>query len=1040
MPPPTPDPDVTRAGWRRRPVIAGTAGALIVAALAGVGIWRVELADRLLTHEIQAIHLPMRWQLRGIGLDGAVVGRVSIGDPARPDLTIDRLEVKTGPNGISRITLWGVRLHGRLSQGHLGFGSLDPLLHARSATPFRLPGWELRVIDARAVIDGDAGIIRLSASGSGPLRDGFSGTISGNAPAVALGGCAGKGNGLAARITTAGSQPQIDGGLTSGQWACGGAVFAHPGLAFSARLAPALDGGVARLALGPLTGTPVRARELALAGRWRSAPGGDVSGEGTISGDAVAPSAAALAPLLRGAAAARGTLAAPLLASLAHTLSVQQGARLSGHWTVRDGDQGLTLTVPEARLTGPQGDWLRLSRLTLSPAGPVGDFAVGGGLPALNGSLSSAGRGPHARLMVAMRGEGFAAGGARITLPAVQVVKAANGALAAHAAVVLSGPLPGGRVENLALSLNGGWTAQEGLLLGTTCTPVRADRLVFGSVALRQPAASLCPLAEALVKVGAGPTRVGGQVVRLALAGSVAGEAMRVTSGPLALAWSPTGQGMLSAKGLAVSLGAGGSAGGGASRFALASISGKLGRAGWDGAFAGADVALGAVPADLANAAGQWNWSNGTLRLAGMGFQLKDRAADARFYPLVARGASLELRQGVIHAAATLHEPKTDREVARLTVVHDLSASSGRLDFTVPALSFDKRLQPEGLSPLMLGIIANASGAVSGEGEVGWHGGKLTSHGSFATSGFDFAAPFGPVKGLSGHVVFTDLLGMVTAPDQHMHIASINPGIEVNDGEVSFALQPGGVLALNGVQWPFIDGRLRLLPIRMVLGAAESRRYELVIEGLNASKFLQYLDLANISATGTFDGHLPLVFEGGVGRIEGGLLTARPGGGSISYVGALSYRDMAPMANYVFRMLRSLKYTDMQIGMAGPLDGDIVTRMQLKGVGQGPGASRNFLSRQIARVPIQFNINVRAPFYRMVTSFRSFSDPSLLADPRTLGLVGSDGRPLHVKAPLEISSRPALAGDPPPTGEARTPPAPSAAQPGIQPPVSEHRP
>ena len=68
-----PDRNQLRSGRRLRPVVTGTAATLIVAALAGVGIWRVELADRLILHEVQALHLPARWQLRGVGVDGARV-------------------------------------------------------------------------------------------------------------------------------------------------------------------------------------------------------------------------------------------------------------------------------------------------------------------------------------------------------------------------------------------------------------------------------------------------------------------------------------------------------------------------------------------------------------------------------------------------------------------------------------------------------------------------------------------------------------------------------------------------------------------------------------------------------------------------------------------------------------------------------------------------------------------------------------------------------------------------------------------------------
>ncbi|HWU04314.1 MAG TPA: YdbH domain-containing protein, partial [Novosphingobium sp.] len=229
-------------------------------------------------------------------------------------------------------------------------------------------------------------------------------------------------------------------------------------------------------------------------------------------------------------------------------------------------------------------------------------------------------------------------------------------------------------------------------------------------------------------------------------------------------------------------------------------------------------------------------------------------------------------------------------------------------------------------------------------------------------------------------------------PRQHLRVASINPGIEVTDGVATFALEPGGMLAVEGAHWPFLDGSLDLLPTRLQLGGAVERRFALQVSGIDAAKFLLHLEISNLAATGHFDGRVPLVFDRNGGRIEGGELHARPPGGSLSYVGALSYKDLTPMANYAFRALRALKYREMSIGLGGNIAGEIVTRVSIAGISQGKGASRNFLTRQVARLPLRFNVNIRAPFYQLVTSFKSFYDSSYVADPRTLGLMGADGR------------------------------------------------
>ena len=178
------------------------------------------------------------------------------------------------------------------------------------------------------------------------------------------------------------------------------------------------------------------------------------------------------------------------------------------------------------------------------------------------------------------------------------------------------------------------------------------------------------------------------------------------------------------------------------------------------------------------------------------------------------------------------------------------------------------------------------------------------------------------------------------------------------------------------------------------------------------------MDLSNISASGEFVGLMTLVFVADGGRIEGGMLVSRPPGGNLSYIGALTYKDLSPIANFAFDALRSLDYRKMQIAMDGALEGEIVTRVRFDGIKQGQGAKRNFLTQRFARLPLQFNVNLRAPFYGLITAVKTMYDPAYIRDPRTLGLIDSRGRPIL----NPVAPAPDPAGKP------------------IQPPVSENRP
>ena len=430
-----------------------------------------------------------------------------------------------------------------------------------------------------------------------------------------------------------------------------------------------------------------------------------------------------------------------------------------------------------------------------------------------------------------------------------------------------------------------------------------------------------------------------------------------------------------------------------ATSFAISDLSAQVGDD-VAGRFAGADVRLYAVPLDLLGAGGEWRYADGRLALSGGSFRLEDRQDPDRFNPLVADGATLSLADNLITGEALLREPQTGRAVTRVDLAHNLATGAGHADLSVEGLTFDAGLQPTDLTALAEGVVALVAGTVTGTGRIDWNEAGVTSTGRFSSDSLDFAAAFGPVKGASGTIEFSDLIGLTTAPNQRLKVASINPGIEVTDGEIQIALRGGEVLALEGGTWPFMGGVLTMRPVEIRFGAAEVRRYVLEIEGLDAARFIERMELNNLSATGIFDGTVPIVFDAaGNGRLEGGLLLSRPPGGNVSYIGELTYEDMGAVANFAFDTLRSLDYRQMSVAMDGSLTGEIVTRVRLDGVSQGAGAEQNILTRAIAGLPIRLDVNVRAPFHQLISTTRALYDPAAIKDPRSpeVGLLDAQG-------------------------------------------------
>ena len=1017
---------------RRWPVLVVMVAGVVAAALAFAWLVREQIAGSVIRGQLETYGLPANYEIESIGPRRQILRNVIVGDPKRPDLTIERVVTELTPTfgapAISAVTLVRPRLHGAWRDGRLSFGSLDKALFGReSKEPFRLPDMFLTVIDGRGLVESDYGPVGLKLEGKGGLRGGFAGTLAAIAPQLDVQGCQADRASIYGQLRIAGERPRFTGPVRLARLECRDSrlALAKVGLKVDATADARLDGAEGTLTLQTDTLALGDSRMLAAEGTggftWRKqtltarydlsgrevatpqaavvllnttgvlrSTAGRIEIEGELEGEGVEQGARLDASLAAAQRKASETLAAPLLGQMRSALRREgEGSRLAVNYILRRAGGTTHLVVPQAWLRGGSGaTLLSLSRFQLTADAKSaprlsGNFATGGaGLPQIAGRLE---RQQGGRLLTRMTMAGYGAGDARVAVPELTVVQLASGALGFSGEARLSGALPGGRADNLVLPLEGNWSSAKGLAAWRTCTTLRFDRLMLANLALERRSLALCPpRGRAILASDSRGTRIAAGAPALDLAGRLGASPIRIRSGPVGFAWPGT----LAASALDIELGPAGTA----SHFRIANLGARVGED-VAGSFAGSEVRLSGVPLDILEAGGAWRFAKGRLTLTGASFRLEDRQLDDRFEPLVAKDGELQLAANLITATATLREPASAREIVRTAIRHDLASGRGDADLTVAGIRFDERLQPDTLTNLALGVIANASGEVRGNGRIAWTPEAVTSSGRFTTESLDFAAAFGPVKGAAGTLVFNDLLGMVSAPDQQIRVASINPGIEVNDGVLTYELRPDSVLAVKGASWPFLDGTLTLLPVTMRLGVAEERRYTLMIAGLEAARLVERMEMANISATGVFDGALPLVFDENGGRIEGGHLMSRAPGGNVSYIGALTYKDLSTMANFAFDALKSLDYRNMEIGMNGPLEGEIVTRVQFAGIRQGAGATRNLVTDRIAKLPIRFNVNLRAPFFQLISSFRSFHDPAYVRDPRSLGLLDAQGRP-----------------------------------------------
>lgn len=1056
--------------WRYRALLV----CVMLLFISGSATWleRERIAGNVIDSYLADQGVAARYTLIEIGPNRQVIADLSVGDPAKPDLTAERVIVETGfgllgPT-IDRVVIENARLFGTFRGNALSFGALDPLIFTDSKEPASLPALRVAINDARARIETDFGAIGAKLDGEGQLDDGFSGVLALTSPGIGMDDCRAARASLFGALVTAGGEATLSGPLRLGEVQCAGASVARADIGSTIALGKTLDqargrftvealgidaGGatVARLtgqanatisAKGIALEHDVTLQELALAqatvgsaradGSWRLASGAERSEWiGKISARDMALTDSVNGQLADARSAVEGTLVEPLVAQFSTGfVRAMAGASFTSDAIVRRTNEDTRLIIPEARLRSGAGEViLALSQVNWSlgagrEGARRGNFITGGaGLPRINGRIAQDdGSGFSLRLAMA----DYQAGESRLAIPRLTMERGAGGSYRFTGLVAASGAIPGGRITGLEVPLEGRWSEDIGLAVGTRCTDLRFAGLRLAALDFGARGLTFCPAdgARAMLRYSEA-LDVAATTSRLDLAGNMGDAPARISANRAVLRYP----GPLTVEGVDVRMGDGSDQ----TRLTLAILTGQLGSAP-HGVFAGGAGNLAGVPFDLVEMAGRWRYAEGVLTISDAGFRLSDRSeGQSRFEPLAGQSASLSWSGDAITASAELHHPASSQKVAAVKLAHDLAKATGSADIRVDNLTFDPRLDVEDLTYLAKGVVAFARGSVNGTGRVVWAGEKVTSTGKFRTDGLDFAAAFGPVKGLRGEVVFTDLLALTTAPDQQIEIASINTGVEVLDGRIRFALTDGTLITLADARWPFMGGELALRPVALDFGRPSEKRYVFEIKGLDAAVFVAEMELTNLGATGIFDGVVPIVFDAsGNGRIENGLLGARPPGGNIAYVGDLTYEDMGAISNYAFRALRSLDYREMSVVLEGSLTGEIISKFQFDGVRQGEGTSRNFITRRLAKLPILFRVNVKAEsFYEFSTVVRSFFDVSYLGNPLDRGLLKlENGR-------FVPTQRPALPGEVP---AAQVPPALRPADSFVQPPESEDQP
>jgi hypothetical protein len=1015
---------VRRYRGRRFAMSAGIALLLLLlVALAAIWIARRPIATEFLQREFERRGVEATYRLDRVGLRTQQVSNLVIGDPRRPDLTARFAQIQTriqwnGSVEVYRVVARGVRLRGRLVKGRVSWGQVDKLLPPPSDKPFQLPDFVLDVADSTISLVTPFGPLGIALHGTGNLTGGFKGRMAATSPRLIPGRC--EITALKANFAVAveARRPQVDGPLTIGRLSCPKSriEIVEPRFDLNSRFNEAFTNydGRGRMAIRTLTagdnglsafvgdltfrGNPsatfgslklaaqrsrlatIFAERTRLAGDYRL---GITGGTLVFVGD-YAANDATLAPSML--ASVTGPLAAAAKTPIGPVASAISDAigRTAGNFDAA-GEIRLVnflgsgaVRIETADVTSSTGARVRVS------GGDGVTYYWPTGRMRLDGLIEMSGGGlPRGRIALRQPRNGaplsgvaefapHAARGSRLAMAPIRFAGARDGSTQLSTVALLDGPFPTGRVQALRIPISGRLGSGGSFAFGTGCEVVNFAYLQTGALRFGPTRLPVCPIGPAIVsKTAGGPARIGARFNSPVLVGRLGDSPLRLTA-----ANGRIENQRFAFNNLAMRLG----------RptapiiFDAQQLQGSLAGSGLGGTFTGGRSIIGNVPLAMSAIAGRWRAYKGDLTIDGA-MDVADRSETPRFYPLHSDDVRFALADGFVRATGTLKHPASGTKVTDVRIEHRLSTGTGYAALDVPGIRFGQGLQPEELTRLTEGVVALVQGTVTGRGRIDWSDGKVTSSGEFSTANMNLAAPFGPVTGLATTVRFSDLLGLETAPGQTATIALLNPGILVENGVIRYQLLRGQLVKVERGEWPFMGGRLILRETILNFGRPTAKRLTFEVVGLDAKTFVDSLGFSGIEATGVFDGVLPMIFDESGGRIVGGRLDSRPGGGSLAYTGVVNKANLGMMGNIAFDALRDLRFRSMVVRLDGELAGEFTTRLTIDGVALGQTRTAKLIRGFLRRLPLKLNVSIRGPFRALIAAAKSFRDPRTAIQP-----------------------------------------------------------
>lgn len=361
--------------------------------------------------------------------------------------------------------------------------------------------------------------------------------------------------------------------------------------------------------------------------------------------------------------------------------------------------------------------------------------------------------------------------------------------------------------------------------------------------------------------------------------------------------------------------------------------------------------------------------SGGNVSLIGTEFAETAKAAGVGYFPA----------DGIVRFADKSFTGQANLTVAKaanaeVIVDYVFKNGGGDAEIVVPSIKFTGGgLQPQALFPTLRGKIASVEGEAKARLNVSFAEGKLTQSGGVVDLlDINLGTAPGPIEGLNTSVTFTSLLPMQTDGPQTLTMKNFNPGLELEDGAVTYRLLPEGV-GVDFAQWPIGNGALSVDPFTW-LYAADENRVTMHVKDVSLGDFLKDVGDSKIEATGMVVGTFPIVIRGVEVLVDGGTLSVPEGGvlrvdpgpsvpiysqdDAITVIREQRAGEYAALARDA---LREFRYRELNAAIDGPLDGELEIGLNFD------GANDRVLNAQ----PFRFDISVAGELFNIARSFNS---------------------------------------------------------------------